>query len=97
MMALGMGANRRVCLCVSGRVGRCGHACVCAGMCVFTRGLFLDFRLLKGALCAAISLRDSGTGSSAQKQSSLFISWKASEQVSQSGSVTNGWRGKARV
>lgn len=44
----------------------------------------MDFRLLKGALCAAISLWDSGIGSGAQKQSSLFISWKASEQVSQS-------------
>lgn len=60
------------------------------------RGLFLDFKLLKGALCAAISLWDSGIGSGAQKQSSLFISWKASEQVSQSESMTNGWRGKER-
>lgn len=56
----------------------------------------MDFKLLKGALCAAISLWDSGIGSGAQKQSSLFISWRASEQVSQSESVTNGWRGKER-
>lgn len=44
-------------------------------------------------------LSASGTsriGSGAQKQSSLFISWKANEQVSQSKSVTNGWRGKER-
>lgn len=79
-----------------GWVGRCGHACVYAGVCVLARGLFLDFKLLKGALCAAISLWDSGIGSGAQKQSSLFISWKASEQVSQSESMTNGWRGKER-
>lgn len=59
-------------------------------VCVRVRGLFLDFELLKGALCAAISLWDSGIGSRAQKQSSLFISWKASEQVSQSESMTNG-------
>lgn len=60
------------------------------------RGLFLDFKLLKGALCATISPWDSGVGSRALKQSSLFISWKASEQVSQSEPVTNGCRRKAR-
>lgn len=60
--------------------------CVCV-----VRGLLLDFKLLKGALCAAISLWDSEIGSRGQKQSSLFISWKANEQVSQSESMTDGW------
>lgn len=56
----------------------------------------MDFKLLKGALCATISPWDSGIGSRAQKQSSLFISWKPSEQVSQSEPMTNGCRRKAR-
>lgn len=68
------------------------HACICVCACVcVVRGLLLDFKLLKGALCAAISLWDSEIGSRGQKQSSLFISWKANEQVSQSKSVTDGW------
>lgn len=49
-------------------------------------GVFLDSS--KGVLCAAISLRDSETGNRTQKQSSLFISWKAEEQVFQSHSLT---------
>lgn len=56
----------------------------------------MDLKLLKGALCAAISLWDSGIGSGAQKQSSLFSSWKASEQVSHSECMTNAWRGDER-
>lgn len=65
-------------------------------MCECVRGLFLALELLKGALCAAISLWDFSDWQRTQKQSSLFISWKANEQVSQSKSVTNGWRGKER-
>lgn len=96
MMGLGMGVNRRVCLCVTGWVGGCGPACVCAYstcMCVSEGAV----RLLKGPLCAAISLWDSGTGSGAHKQSSLFISWKLSEQAFQSESITSGWTGKWKV
>lgn len=52
-MYLGMGVDRRA------WVGVCMHGCV------WVRGLFLDFGLLKGALCAAISLWDSGIGSGA--------------------------------
>lgn len=69
------------------------HIYVCVCVHVIVRGLFLDFKLLKGALCAAISLWDSGIGSRSKKQSSLFISWKANEQVSQSEPMTDGWGG----
>lgn len=101
VMGLGIEGKRGACLClrVGGKVwtclSLCMHAYICVCVCVrfIVRGLFLDFKLLKGALCAAISLWDSGIGSRGQKQSSLFISWKANEQVSQSEPMTDGWGG----
>lgn len=91
----GMGVEKeRVCVWrVSGWVVRawlyvCVY-CLCVCVCEGTGWFFWTLGPSKGAFCAAISLWDSGTGSRAQKQSSLLISWQAGEQVSQSASLSN--------
>lgn len=71
------------------------HACVCAtGKRV--RGLLLALELLKGALCAAISLWDFSDWQQSPETKQFVHFLETNEQVSQSKSVTNGWRGKER-
>lgn len=58
-MGFGNGSGQKgVFVRLSGWVWACMRVCVCASVWVCVRGLFLALDLLKGALCAAISLWD---------------------------------------
>lgn len=96
-MGLGMGVDRRVCLYVwaGGLSGWGTSMCVCMHVCEWG-GCFWTSSSSKGPY---VQLSASGTlGLAAEPRNKAVCSFpgRASEQVSQSESMTNGWRVKER-